>query len=194
MEVVVVALVLHVDQLAEQHVALHRVVALEDHQHVEVRRRRAEAVDAGHARHHEDVVALQQRLGGGVAHLVDLVVDRGVLGDVRVGRRDVGLGLVVVVVADEVPHGVLREERAELVKELCGQRLVGRDHQRGQVDLRHDVRDRERLAAAGHPEEHLMPLVRPDAGGQRGDRLRLITLRNEVGAELERTVAAHERR
>ena len=49
-------------------------------------------------------------LRGRVAHLVDLVVDRRVLLDVRVGRRDVRLGLVVVVVADEVADGVLGEE------------------------------------------------------------------------------------
>ena len=37
-----------------------------------------------------------------MAQPVDLVVDRRVLLDVRVGRGDVGLGLVVVVVGDEV--------------------------------------------------------------------------------------------
>jgi hypothetical protein len=44
------------------------------------------------------------------AQPVDLVVDRGVLLDVGVARRDVGLGLVVVVVADEVLDGVVGEE------------------------------------------------------------------------------------
>ena len=45
-EVVVVALVLDVDQLAQQLVAVDARPALEKHQHVEVRLRRAEAVDA----------------------------------------------------------------------------------------------------------------------------------------------------
>ena len=55
---------------------------------------------------------------------LDLVVDRGVLLDVGVGLRDVGLGLVVVVVGDEVLDGVVRQQLAELVGELGGQRLV----------------------------------------------------------------------
>ena len=43
---------------------------------------------------------------------------------------DVRLGLVVVVVGDEVLDGVFGEELAELVAELGGQRLVVRDHER----------------------------------------------------------------
>jgi hypothetical protein len=57
-----------------------------------------EAVDTGDAGDHQHVAAREQRVGGGVAELVDLVVDRRVLLDVGVGRRKIGLGLVVVVV------------------------------------------------------------------------------------------------
>ena len=57
---------------------------------------------------------------------VDLVVDERVLLDVGVRLGDVGLGLVVVVVGDEVLDRVLREERLELAVQLGGQRLVGR--------------------------------------------------------------------
>jgi hypothetical protein len=66
-----------------------------------------------------------------VAHPVDLLVDRGVLLDVGVGARDVGLGLVVVVVGDEVLDRVVGEELAQLAVELRGQRLVRRQDQRG---------------------------------------------------------------
>jgi len=55
-----------------------------------------------------------------VAHPVDLVVDERVLLDVGVRLRDVGLGLVVVVVGDEVLDRVLREERLELSVQLGG--------------------------------------------------------------------------
>ena len=53
-----------------------------------------------------------------------------VLLDVEVGLRDVRLGLVVVVVRDEVLDRVAGEELAELVAELRGERLVVRDHER----------------------------------------------------------------
>ena len=50
--------------------------------------------------------------------------------DVGVGARHVGLGLVVVVVGDEVLDRVVGEEALELAVELGGQRLVGREDQR----------------------------------------------------------------
>jgi hypothetical protein len=100
------------------------------HDHLEIGFRIAEAVDA-------DTVAttrqssLQQRLGGGQAHLLDVLVDRGVLLDEGVGGRHVGLGLVVVVVGDEVLDRVVREELAELAVQLRGQGLVvGHDDRR----------------------------------------------------------------
>ena len=61
---------------------------------------------------------------------LDLVVDRGVLLDVGVGLRDVGLGLVVVVVADEVLDGIVRQHLAQLVGQLRRQGLVRRHDQR----------------------------------------------------------------
>ena len=73
-----------------------------------------------------DVLAADQGAGGGEAQAVDVLVDRGVLLDVDVPLRDVRLGLVVVVVADEVADGVVREEALELLVELGGERLVVR--------------------------------------------------------------------
>ena len=73
------------------------------------------------------VAPREEARGRGVAEPVDVVVPGRVLLDVEVGLRDVRLGLVVVVVRDEVLDGVVREELAELVAELRGERLVVRD-------------------------------------------------------------------
>jgi len=48
------------------------------------------------------------------------IVDLRFFLDVEIVAGDVGLGLVVVVIADEVGDGVLREEVAELAIELGG--------------------------------------------------------------------------
>ena len=96
-------------------------------------RRLAEAVDAAHARDDDHVAAVKQRARRRVPQLVDLLVDVRVLRDVGVGPRDVRLGLVVVVVADEVLDRVLREELLELGTELRRERLVVRQDQRWAV-------------------------------------------------------------
>ena len=127
-ELDVVALVLNLDQLAQDVVALDALPLLQRQHHAVVGLGRAQAVDARHAGDDDDVAALEERPRGRQAHPVDLVVDRGLLLDVRVGGRHVGLGLVVVVVADEVLDGVLGEEPPELLEELRGQRLVVGHH------------------------------------------------------------------
>ena len=124
--------------------------------------------------------------GGGVAQAVDLVVHRRVLLDVGVARRDVGLGLVVVVVGDEVLDPVLREELPHLVGQLGGERLVGGDDQRGPLGLLDRPGDGGGLARPGDAEEGLEAVAPLDALGQRGDGLGLVAGRLEVGDDLER--------
>src|SRR6266581_1790507 len=105
---------------------------------------------------------------------VDVVVPRGVLLDVEIGLRDVRLGLVVVVVRDEVLDGVPREELAELVAELRGQRLVVRDHERRLADLLDRPRHRRRLARAGGPDQRLVALAGAQPVLESLDRGRLV--------------------
>ena len=101
----------------------------------------------------------------------------------------VRLGLVVVVVRDEVLDGVRREELAELVAELRGERLVVRDHERRLLDRRDHVGHRERLARGRRAEQRLVLQAVVDPGRELGDRLRLIAGRLVALAEAEETHA-----
>jgi len=148
--------------------------------------RRPEAVDARHRRDDDDVAPRQQRERRRVAHAIDLFVDDRVLLDEGVGRRDVRLGLVVVVVADEELDRVLREQILELAVELPGQRLVVRDDQRGPLDLLDQVRHREGLAAAGHAEKRLVPVAAARSRDELLDGPGLVALGLVVGDQLER--------
>ena len=115
-----------------------------------------------------------------VAHAVDLLVDRGFLLDIGVGARDIGLGLVVVVIADEIFDRVVRKEAPELAVELGRERLVGREHQRRALRLLDHLGHGEGLARAGDAEQHLGAVLAPDALDQVGDRLRLVALGLEI--------------
>ncbi len=94
----VVAAVLQIDQPLRQRIAIDPPAGLELHHHPRIGLDRADAVDAGDRGDDHDVVAFQQRLGRGVTHPVDLLVDLRVLLYVGVGARDVGFRLVVVVI------------------------------------------------------------------------------------------------
>ena len=128
---------------------------------------------------------VKQRRRRRVTEAIDVVVDRAVLFDVGVARREVRLGLVVVVVADEVLDPVVGEELAELVGELRGEALVRGEYQRGPLDLLDRPRNRGALARAGDAEEGLEALPALDAFGERGDGLGLVAGRLEIGYDLE---------
>ena len=147
--------------------------------------RLAETVDARHRGDDDHVPALEQRARRGVAQLVDLLVDVRVLGDVGVGARDVRLGLVVVVVGDEVLDGVLGEELLELGAELRGERLVRREDERRALLALDDVRHRERLAGAGDAEQRLVLLLLLEAFDELVDGVRLVAGHLVVGGEAE---------
>src|SRR5579884_796305 len=135
----VVARKLHLDQAAQGLLAVVLSAALEGEDDIAVLLRRAQAVDAGDGGDNDHVPTLQHGLRGRVAQAVDLVIDAAVLLNIGIGLRDVGFGLVVVVVGDEELDGVLREELAELGAELGGQRLVVGDDQRGPLYLLDDL-------------------------------------------------------
>ncbi len=187
-ELGVVALVLNLHQLAEHLLAADPLPALERQQHAVIGFGRAEAVDARHAGDDDDIAALEQRPRRGQPHAVDFVVDRRFLLDVRVGRRHVGFGLVVVVVADEVLDGVLWKEPAEFLKELSRQRLVVHHHQRRAVDAGDGLRHRKRLARAGHAEQHLVRIASLQSLHELADGTRLIARQIELGHQGEAVV------
>ena len=170
----VVADVLDVDQLPQHHVAVGLLADREEDDPLLVLLRRAEAVDARDGGDDDGVASREQVRRRRVAETVDVVVPGRVLLDVEVGLRDVRLGLVVVVVGDEVLDRVLGEELAELVAELRRERLVVRDHERRALGLLDDPGHRRRLAGAGGAEQRLVALARADRTRDLLDRPRLV--------------------
>ncbi len=186
-----VARVLHVGEAPQQLALVHAVAAHEVQHHLEVGLGIAEAVDRGYRGDDDRVGPLEQGLGRRQAHLLDVLVDRGVLLDVGVRGRHVGFRLVVVVVRDEVLDGIAREVLLELAVELGRQRLVVREHERRALDGLDHVRDGKRLAGTGDAEQRLVREARLDAVDERGDRGRLVAGRRVVRLQLEWSRFAH---
>ena len=139
-----------------------------------------------HDGHHDHVAAGQQRAGRRVPQPLDLVVDRRVLLDVGVRLRDVRLGLVVVVVGDEVLDRVVRQQLAELGGQLRREGLVGRHDEGRPLQLLDQPGRRRGLAGTGRAEQDDVLLAGVDARGELLDRLGLVAGRRVVGDDLER--------
>ncbi len=144
------------------------------------------AVDARHRRDDHDVAtAAHQRRHRRKPQFVDFLVDHQVFLDVRPGGGDERLGLVVVVVADEVLDGVIRKKLLELAVELRGQGFVMAQHQRGAVDLLDDVSDGEGFAGTRHAEQRLGRFAVAQALHELLDGLGLVAGGDVFGSEFE---------
>ncbi len=188
-EIGVVAAVLQLHQLGEELGAVDALPGRERERHLRIGLDRADAVDAGDRGDDHGVAPLEDGAGRRMAHAVDLLVDRGFLLDIGVGPRHIGLGLVVVVVGDEILDRVLGEEALHLAIELRRQRLVGSEDERRALGALDDMRHGEGLARAGDPEQHLIALAAVDAGGELDDRLRLVARGLELGMDDEALAA-----
>ena len=181
MQLHLVALVLQRGQPPQDGPLVDQVAAGQVQHHLEVGLGIAEAVDGRDGGHDDDVRALQQGLGGGQAHLLDVLVDGGVLLDVGIAGRDVGLGLVVVVVGDEVLHRVVGEELPHLPVELGRQGLVGGQNEGRALHLLDHVGNGEGLAGAGDAEQGHARLAVVQALHETADGLGLVPGGGEAG-------------
>lgn len=109
-----------------------------------------------------------------MAQPVDLLVDGGVLLDIGIGNGDIGLGLVEIVVRDEVVHRRVREELLELLGELGGERFIVRDDESRFPYLSDRIGHGKGLPRAGDPEERLEAFVLPEPVGEALDSLGLV--------------------
>ncbi len=185
-EIVVVAPVLQFDKAGEQLGAVDPVALGERQGHLRIGLDRADAVNAGNRGHDDDVAPLEDRPRRRVTHPVDLLVQRRLLLDIGVGTRNVGLGLVIIVIRDEILHRVFREEALHFAVELRGQSLVGGENDRRASGALDDMRHRKGLARAGNAEQHLVAFATGDPLAQFLDRLRLVARRPEFGLKLKR--------
>ncbi len=134
----------------------------------------AEAIDARYGCNYYHILARQERLGGGVAQALNLLVDLRLLLYIRIAMRNVGLRLVVVVVGDKVVHRRIGEELAILLRELGGERFVVGDHQRGALDRLYHIGCGKSLARAGDAEQGLVSLTALEPRHKRRNSLGLI--------------------
>ena len=184
----VVARVLHAHELRDQ-VALPDLVArAQRHHHLVVTLGFADAVDGRDRGDDDDVAPLQNALGARQAHLLDVLVDGAVFFNEQVALRHVGLGLVVIVVTDEILHRILGEELAELAVELSGQGFVGRKHDGGPAQAGDHVGHGEGLARTRHTQKGLKHLPVAHAFDQLLDRRGLVTRGRVRHEQLKRRI------
>ena len=110
-----------------------------------------------------------------MAQLVYLLINLAFLFNIGIRPRDIGFRLVIIVVADEIFHGVIGEKLLELAVKLSGQGFIMAHDQGRALDFFYDVRHREGFTAAGNPQESLSFITFINTVHQFLHRLRLVS-------------------
>ena len=152
----VVAVITDIHQAAQQLIPLILLSHAQGNDHVGIVHRVAQTVDAGNRCHHDDILAFIEGGRCAVAQAVDLLIGGGILFDKGIRMGNIGFWLIVVVIGDEVFHGVIREKLLELTAKLGGKGFVVCQHQRRALHLFNHLRHGIGLAAAGHTQQHLL--------------------------------------
>ena len=181
----VIPLVEHLHDLREEFLAGEPLPGMDCDEHLQKILRRGEAVDARDAGHNDRIPARQQRTHRRESEALDLLVNRGIFFNVGVRTGNVGLRLVVVEVADEILHGIVREELLELAVELRSQRLVVRHDDRWTLQLLNHIRRGEGLAGPRHSKKRLVAVACGKGSSQARNRPRLIPLRTVFRLQFE---------
>ena len=180
----IIALIADLDQLAQQLVKVPGLAWTEGDHHVGIINRVAQTINTGNRSHHNYVSAFEETGCSAVTQALDLIVDGAVLFNKGVRMGNIGLRLVVVVIAYKILHRVFGKELLELAAELGRQGLVMGQHQGGPVQPGDDVGHGKGLAAAGDAQQHLLINAVLNAGHQAVYGLRLVAggliLRNQL--------------
>ena len=110
-----------------------------------------------------------------MTELINLVIDRAILFDISIARRDIGLRLVVIIVGNEVFYCIIGEELLELTIKLPGQRFIMCNNQSRLVDLSNNLTHGIGLTSTRRPHENLGLLAPINIIHQLLDSLRLVT-------------------
>ena len=129
-EIHVISVILDIDELLNHLITVFLHARPERDHHLFIVHRAAQTVNAGHAGDNDHVFPLHQCHSGGEPQLIDLIVGRGILGNIGIRGRHIGLRLVIIVVGDKVFHGIFRKKLFKFPVKLGRQRLIVGDDQR----------------------------------------------------------------
>ena len=175
MEINIAPVIMQLNQLLQNLIAVSLIADAQIQHHLLEIYGAAQSVDARDRAYHDNIPALRQGSRGRQPELVDLVIDRRVLLDIGIRLRHIGLGLIVVIVRNEILHRILRKELLELTVQLRRKGFVVSVHQGRLLKLLNDICHGKGLAGACYAQQSLRLVTAAKALRQGFDRLRLVS-------------------
>ena len=103
----VVAHILHIYQLSDHLIPILLIPRPQGNHHILVVIRATNTIDAGYRRYDNDIAPLCQGCRSRQTQLVDLIIDGGILGNIGIGRRNICLRLIVIIIGYKIFHRII---------------------------------------------------------------------------------------
>ena len=155
MKIHIVAVILNVNQFPQHFISVLLHAGTQRNNHILIILRTSDPINTGDTRYNDDILALTQRRRRRQTQLINLIVDRRILGNIRVTGRHIGLRLVIIIVGHKILDSVFREELLEFSVKLCRQCFIVCQYQRRLVQSLNDIRHGECLTGTGDTKQRL---------------------------------------
>ena len=120
----IIAVVLNLYQLMQNFLSVNNLAQSQGKHHIIVLLGGTQAINTADAGHDNNISALKEGAGSGMAQLIDFIINGSILFNISIGLGNIGLRLVVIVIGNKVFHRIIREEGLQLTGQLCRQRFV----------------------------------------------------------------------
>ena len=120
----IIAGVLQLCKSAQDLTLIAKTALTQVQDHPMIGRRVAQPIDRRNRGNNDDVVTLQDRLGGGKAHLINMLVNRCVFFDEGIACRNVGFRLVIIIIRNKILNRIAWEKLPHLGIKLGSQSFV----------------------------------------------------------------------
>ena len=171
----IIAVILHFHQSAQDFIPVLLHAGAQGKHHAVVFLRVTQAINTRNAGNNNNILSLHQRRRGGMAQLINFIIDRGILFDIGIRTWYIRFGLIIIIIADEILHRIFGEELLQLVIKLCRKGFIMRNDQSRLLDFLNDICHREGFARACYPQQSLEFQALLEALRNFFNRLRLIT-------------------
>ena len=91
-----------------------------------------------------------------MAQAVNLLIHRAVFLNERIGARDIGFGLIIIIIRDEIFHRIIGEEALKFRIKLRREGFIRRHNQGRALGLLDDFSHSEGLTGTRHAEQNLI--------------------------------------
>ena len=170
----VIPVILYINQFPQNLVPFLYHTGPQGYDHIFIFIRAAQAVNTGNTGHYNNILALRKRCRSGQSQFVNLIIDGGILGNIGIRRRHIGFRLIIIVIAHEILHRILREKFLEFAVKLSGKRFIMSNNQGRLLNLLDDVRHGKCLSGTCDTQQGLELVAFLKSGNKLFNSLRLI--------------------